>query len=215
MINPFQCPNQTDLLNIATGEKAPFTDLIHARSRGLEAIRKAEEQNISAIESPRLQTFVQTKKSKPSKTQNLVQIYKEESSVTRVSFLVAEAGKHLLQPPSLPESELSTVFLIDAMAFVNRFQSLGAKTFGDLLDQYVEKILQLKPRSSKCVNVVGDRYDVDDAHSLKGDERLLRNQTEHAREFCVASSLEVPDWKLLMQNPKNKKTCWTSSTALW
>jgi hypothetical protein len=71
------------------------------------------------------------------------------------SFVDPEAPKY----PSLPPVTMPTVFLVDAMAFVNRYQFLGAKTFGELTQLYVSQIKRLMPSGCKCVNVVGDRYD--------------------------------------------------------
>ena len=41
-VNPFRSTNKTDLLNIVTGEKAISTDLVNARSEGIQAMKKAE-----------------------------------------------------------------------------------------------------------------------------------------------------------------------------
>ena len=43
------------------------------------------------------------------------------------------------QPNVLPESILSSVYLIDMMSFVQKFQHLGAKSFGQLLSRYIAK----------------------------------------------------------------------------
>ena len=45
------------------------------------------------------------------------------------------------QKDTLPLSELPAIYVIDAMAFIQRFQILGAKTFGNLVKRYVAKIL--------------------------------------------------------------------------
>ena len=37
------------------------------------------------------------------------------------------------QPSVLPESPLSTVYLIDMMSFIQKYQHLGARTFLDLI----------------------------------------------------------------------------------
>ena len=254
MINPFQCNNQVDLLNIATGEKAASKDLVHAQAKGMEAIMKAEQVGSSKIEPLKLVTFSSQKKTKPSRKQSLIRIYQDETAGTRVlcfyrdadpvtrqiafshewtdypsslfevdprlaqgfvmrkgnksdflAVLIAEAEQDVvLQLPSLPQSDLSTVYLVDTMAFVNKYQKMGAKTFGELPQLYLRKLLQLKPEICNCVNIIGDRYDFDDSHTLKGDERQRRNQTDQARQFSPSKSLEIPDWNLLMKNPRNK-----------
>ena len=57
MVNPFTTTNHNGLLNIASGEKAPSNDLITARELGLEAMKKAEEDNSSKLVTPKLITF--------------------------------------------------------------------------------------------------------------------------------------------------------------
>ena len=118
--------------------------------------------------------------------------------------VISEAGTDFDQPAHFSESDLRTVYLIDAMAFVNRFQHLGSKRFGDLHERYTQKILQLKPTNCKCINIVGDLYDIDPIYSLKSHERQRRMQNDKAREFEITSNFEIPDWKLLMGNPENK-----------
>ena len=49
MVNPFHCQNSTDLLNIATGEKAPSTDLADAQFKGVQAILMAEQAKFGKI----------------------------------------------------------------------------------------------------------------------------------------------------------------------
>ena len=62
----------------------------------------------------------------------------------------------------------------------------------------------MKPTSCKCINIVGDRYDTDSAHSVKTYEKQRRGQTKGSKEFCVSSNLDIPEWKQFMVNPKNK-----------
>ena len=83
MINPFASNNNTDLLNIATGEKASTTDLIYAYDKILAAMQATEEQGASKIEPPKLVIFASQKKVKPSKKQSLIKIDQDESAVTR------------------------------------------------------------------------------------------------------------------------------------
>lgn len=46
---------------------------------------------------------------------------------------------------ALPPTDIPTVYIVDAMAFVQWFMNLGATTFGDLEKRYLQKLLQLKP----------------------------------------------------------------------
>lgn len=105
----------------------------------------------------------------------------------------------------LPEESAPNVFLIDVMAFVNRFQFLGCSTFDDVISLYLRKILSLKPPNCRIVHIVGDRYDFDDSVSLKGDERQRRSHASVSREFHPASTLQVPDFKEFISNGKNKR----------
>ena len=72
-VNPFRSTNKTDLLNIVTGAKAISTDLAIARSEGIQAMKKAEENGGDAIELPELVTLVQKVK-KPVKSQTSIKI---------------------------------------------------------------------------------------------------------------------------------------------
>ena len=243
--------NQDDLFNIASGEKAASTDLVHAYTRGKEAIAKAKQAGGSKIEPPKIGTFGSHTKKKLSKKQTVVKLYQDELAVTRVlcffrdadpdaarfafshewteypsslfevdprkeigyamrkgtksdflSELIEQANLDL--PSELPESDMSTVILVDFMAFVNRFQTLGAPTFDEMNRRYVDKLIRSKPGNCNCVNIVGDRYDFDERHSLKGDERHRRNQTGTGRVFLPSRTLDVPDWRLLIGNSQNK-----------
>ena len=62
LVNPLRSTNKADLRNIVTGEKAISTDLVNAKSRGIQAIKKADENRDDAVESPELVTFVQNVK---------------------------------------------------------------------------------------------------------------------------------------------------------
>ena len=48
-VNPFRSTNKTDLLNIVTGEKEISTDLVNAKSKSIQAMKKAEENGADAI----------------------------------------------------------------------------------------------------------------------------------------------------------------------
>ena len=48
-VNPFRSTNKTDLLNIVTGKKAISTDLVNAKSKGIQAMKKAKENGGDAI----------------------------------------------------------------------------------------------------------------------------------------------------------------------
>ena len=171
MVDPFSSDtDKTLLVNIVTGEKAPSVDLISVKEKGLEAIVAAEMNETDKIEVPKITGFVQ-KKSKTSSNKGLIQLYQDESSVTRAlcfiqgedevtrneafshewckyppsmfkpdsdlktgfamikstksdfltSLLLKVAGK-VAQPQELPHSLLATTYLIDTMAFIQRYR---------------------------------------------------------------------------------------------
>ena len=61
-----------------------------------------------------------------------------------LTALMSLVTPEVSQPSSLAASNLRSVFLVDAMAFVNRFQYFCAKTFADITQRYVRCILSLK-----------------------------------------------------------------------
>ena len=99
---------------------------------------------------------------------------------------------------------MPTVYLIDAMAFVNKYQKQGAKTFGELHNGYMDKIFQLKPSGCSCINIIGDRYDFEDNLSLKTYGRQRRTDGAMSKEYHLSASLEIPEWKQFIRHPKNK-----------
>lgn len=84
MISPFTSTDLDDLMNISSGEKAASSEVINSQDLRLLAIWKAEEseEEESAKSVPPNLTTVSSS-SAPSKAQNLVQIYQDESSVSR------------------------------------------------------------------------------------------------------------------------------------
>lgn len=104
---------------------------------------------------------------------------------------------------SLPDSSVPTAFLVDAMAFVNRYQFLGAKTFDEAAQLSIKCILNLKPSHCSFVNIIGDRYDFGEDKSLKADERQRRDNSV-SREYQPADTLPLPEFKTFLKNPKNK-----------
>jgi len=110
---------------------------------------------------------------------------------------------------------LETIYLIDAMAFIQRFQTLGASTFGQLQEWYMNKIMTNKPAGCQEVHFVGDRYDFG-LNSLKGDERHRRGSGNQSPEYIPADNLAIPPWKTFLSNPSNKanllsylESCWS------
>ena len=215
----------------------------------------AEINETDKMEVPKITTFVQ-KKTKASSNKGLIQLYQDETSVTRAlcfiqgadevtrneafshewcqyppsmfkpdrdlkagfamikstksdfltCLLLKVAGK-VAQPQELPSSALATTYLVDTMAFIQRYIKMKAKTFKELAEQYIQKLLQCLPTNCTNLNIVGDRYDFGPAESIKGDERERRElKHEQGREYIMKDSLDIPDWDELMSNANNKGT---------
>ena len=58
--------------------------------------------------------------------------------------------------------QVKTFYVIGAMTFIQRFRSLGSKTFIELALSYLHKMIYLKPVGRNNIHFVGDRYDVAD-----------------------------------------------------
>ncbi|KAG1712145.1 Serine/threonine-protein kinase greatwall [Nymphon striatum] len=92
---------------------------------------------------------------------------------TYLSTLQAEVADSWEALKELPPSAADAVYVVDAMAFIQRFNTLGSSTFGQLQERYREKLLNMKPRHCTEVHFVGGQYDFG-LKSLKGDERQRR-----------------------------------------
>ena len=93
MINPFRHPNKTDLVNVATGQKAGSTELVDAHTKGVEALKHAQDMDSYKILVPKIETFASQQHSKQPK-ETLLKIYQDESAVVRtLCFLQNSAFK--------------------------------------------------------------------------------------------------------------------------
>ena len=113
----------------------------------------------------------------------------------------------------------NTVYVVDAMVLIQCFNMLVAKTFGQLLKMYKDKLLGMKPMNCTEIHFVGDRCDFD-MKSLKGDERQRRRMSNISPEYVPADNLKIPDWNSYLSNPCSKSnllsylaSCW--SKASW
>lgn len=105
--------------------------------------------------------------------------------------------------PANTKEILETVFLIDMMALVQRFQNYNCNTFNDLFLKYFNLILNLKPKNSHFIVCVGDRYDFE--NSLKVSERNRRAKNNPPINYEIQDEFKIPDWKQFIANPNNKK----------
>ncbi|KAG1684653.1 hypothetical protein GQR58_009370 [Nymphon striatum] len=136
---------------------------------------------------------------------------------TYLSTLQAEFADSWEPLKELPPSAADAVYVVDAMAFIQRFNTLGSSTFGQLQERYREKLLNMKPRHCTEVHFVGDQYDFG-LKSLKGDERQRRESNINLPEYVLAvlaDSMKIPDWKTLLSNPCNKTNMLSYLASRW
>ena len=118
----------------------------------------------------------------------------------------------------LPPTVSPTIYVIGALAFIQRYQTLSAATFGELQELYIRKIMTRKPAKCNEVHFIGDRYDFG-IMSLKGDECQRREIGKTSPDYVPADNLKIPDWKTFLLNPRNKtnlpkylSSCWYKSS---
>ncbi|KAG1681489.1 Retrovirus-related Pol polyprotein from type-2 retrotransposable element R2DM [Nymphon striatum] len=133
---------------------------------------------------------------------------------TYLSTLQAEVANSWEPIKELPPSAADAVYVVDAMAFIQRFNTLGSSTFGQLQERYREKLVNMKPRHCTEVHFVGDQYDFG-LKSLKGDERQRRESNINLPEYVPADSMKIPDWKTLLSNPCNKTNMLSYLASRW
>ncbi|KAG1682377.1 hypothetical protein GQR58_011048 [Nymphon striatum] len=118
MQNPFHPSLATDkLMNISTGQILAATTLVDAKRLGLKAMDAATTTNADKIVQPKMETFVT----------HLKKIQKKIDPVKEAE--VADSWEPLKE---LPPSAADAVYVVDAMAFIQRFNTLGSSTFGQL-----------------------------------------------------------------------------------
>ncbi|KAG1656182.1 Transmembrane and TPR repeat-containing protein 4 [Nymphon striatum] len=233
MQNPFHPSLATDkLMNISTGQILAATTLVDAKRLGLKAMDAATTTNADKIVQPKMETFATHLKKIQKKIDTVKEVIREESAVTRAlcfaQNLSDEARTEAFSyewleqklPDSweplkeLPPSAADAVYVVDAMAFVQRFNTLGSSTFGQLQERYREKLLNMKPRHCTDVHFVGDQYDFG-LKSLKGDERQRRESNINLPEYVPADIIKIPDWKTLLSNPCNKTNMLSYLASRW
>lgn len=138
---------------------------------------------------------------------------------TKADFLVTlqdTVGNSWMPLKKLPsEIPSGSIYLVDAMAFIQRFQTLGATTFGQLQESLKNKLLRMKPDGCHEVHFIGDRYDFG-IHSLKEDERHRRTaDITQSPEFIPADMVAIPAWKLFLSNPCNKTNLLSYLSSSW
>ncbi len=103
-------------------------------------------------------------------------------------------------------SDKPVVMVVDAMAFIQRYQHLGKQHLPWTARKYLRQLLGILPDKCDCIHFVGDRYDVSPAESLKGEEREKRMKTcpSKMKEYKPHDTLPIPEWKGFIHNPLKK-----------
>ena len=84
---------------------------------------------------------------------------------------------------------------------------MKATTFIELVEQYIQKMLQSVPKNCTNLNIVGDRYDLDPTENIKGCERKRRElRHEQVREYAMKDSMDIPEWNEIVSIENNKGT---------
>lgn len=117
-------------------------------------------------------------------------------------FTLEEAVQVL--PRLLSDSELLTAYVLDGMAVVQMVKTAGARTFGELANNYYNTITApLGKCNCNRVDVVFDRYDKE--HSIKESERQRRGSSSGYEIRIAGPSTPVPkQWLRYISNPVNK-----------
>lgn len=95
---------------------------------------------------------------------------------------------------------------VDVTAFIQCHQHPACTTFHELQVKYLKKLLIILPDNCDGIHLVGDRYGVSPAESLKGEERVKRMNTcpNNMKDYKPHNSLALPEWKNFIRSPLNK-----------
>ena len=112
-------------------------------------------------------------------------------------------GEKRAEEERLPYTSTDSMYIVDAMAFIQRHQNFGCNTFEELQALYLKKLLTCS-QGCKYIHFVGDRYDFSPTSSLKQETRQKRSPGKQEREYEVSGGTKIPEWKRFMANVKNK-----------
>lgn len=102
----------------------------------------------------------------------------------------------------------NTAYIVDAMAFIQKYQRFGCTTFKDLQEYYLSKLFSNAPENCQVIHFVGDRYDFGCNVSLKQEERAKREGLSkmYTKTYEPHDNIEVPEWKEFIRKDKNKSS---------
>ncbi|KAL8601861.1 hypothetical protein ACOMHN_020596 [Nucella lapillus] len=127
---------------------------------------------------------------------------------TNKSDLAKKLESVCAEVPTLPmvlNQSDNTGYVIDGMAMLQSLNESYFKTFDDLSQQVLKKILRLLEQEDlgiDVVTVVFDRYDKDD--SINQIERRRRGAGETTPSHQITDLREVPNYRLFLKGSANK-----------
>ena len=89
----------------------------------------------------------------------------------------ASIGNLWTETATLPSITESAALIVDAMAFIQRNQHMGNRTFNELQQKYLKQLMSNRPPNCILIHFVGDRYNVPPSESLKYEERARREKS--------------------------------------
>lgn len=96
------------------------------------------------------------------------------------------------------------MYIVDAIAFNQRFGPLKVITFEELAGQYLHNILMMKPSGCDCIHFAGIRYDFVHTENLKHEERQRRAKFFCRAEVVMADHTDSSRWHTFIENAQNK-----------
>ena len=111
----------------------------------------------------------------------------------------------------LPPCDSTSCLLVDMMGLINRYQSLGARTFQELGHAYLGMIVKCGSQDNcQVIHVIGDRYDLAPDESLKLEEQYKRERGKPSTKSTVhvckpESDVPLPNIDVVLKRQENKQ----------
>ena len=111
----------------------------------------------------------------------------------------------------LPPCDSTSYLLVDMRGLINRYQSLGARTFQGPGHAYLRMIVKFGSQDNcHIIHVIGDRYDLALDKSLKLEERYRRESGKPSTKSTVhvckpESDVPLPNFDVVLGRQENKQ----------
>ncbi len=122
---------------------------------------------------------------------------------TKSSLVTVLLKETNVSPESqLPEGDLNTAIVVDAMHSIHKWSFSKGDSFGDIADRYLHQLLRDMPIASQCIHVCCDRYRV---NSLKSAMRQVRrNDSQRCKCYEVRRNYTAPEASEFFASEQNK-----------